>query len=571
MPNSTGAGPSSVSTASPTSTAPAVIKTLEDDFDFSDSTALALRTPPRTPELGFAALPQISTPDLASSVTATTSSFSSESTSNEDSPQSASLITFYQKPERSTPEDPLVHMYRHRTMPALHPTSSGGMVGEWRTYIVQAVDSDTTLRYVAASLATYHDNFLSSSPSSGVLASKYYGKGLTSMTSSFPNASVDSVGLVHLMMSASVLLGVEYFRRNYPAIRIHLISIIKVLGERPTTEMTAQLTLAERFFRRTYLYFTFFPALYPSFDTLTREEVRHRSWLPEVLPTTFSSLNEADNALHDLFWPWMFYFQALNRAPHLATLPAAYVERNALLAAFTTWITAFESFLARAHPSLPQHQQALADVFRLWSTIVRLGLMHSLSPIQVPIDTHIPVFKTMVSRAISIDRRVVRDTRISLEPVLSYMTPTWFIIVHCRDPAIRRDAIAVVNRVKVTHAQWYPPAIVRAGVRLVEIEEGGWEKRLREELAEDGGKYGSQKAGSVVSGRAASVLSDGNVRGPPGDASLIIEEDRVRNVRLNIDAANGLVQMGYFCWYGEEIGWKERREELNLNMPATAV
>ncbi|KAK9416979.1 putative Zn(2)-C6 fungal-type domain-containing protein [Seiridium unicorne] len=148
-------------------------------------------------------------------------------------------------------------------------------------------------------------------------------------------------------------------------------------------------------------------------------------------------------------------------------------ERN-LHNALQLWHTRFLAYTNRH----PHKTQTMEDT--IWCGILLLRyrsiffwLIGSMERSELIYDKYLPQFKLAVAGAretLTLMEQSGRMLPFSVE--LGVIPPLYIIISKCRDPMVRREALAVLRRAPVQESLWNRDIIIQVSERIIELEEG---------------------------------------------------------------------------------------------------
>ncbi|KAH0489333.1 hypothetical protein TgHK011_009766 [Trichoderma gracile] len=191
--------------------------------------------------------------------------------------------------------------------------------------------------------------------------------------------------------------------------------------------------------------------------------------------SAFQSLDQAADHLQSLIARVM----RLRNNPEQQMLPPSI--KNAVLAQLETWSTLFENMLQQHGSSCDSEETyPLNTLLRLQYTIVWTYLSSSGPGRELEYDNFLTQFQQCVALAgdfAAVHERYSGSLQPTFTPEIGMIPVLYIIGAKCRHPVVRRKALGIMRRQPIREAVWDSVVVARVVERIMEIEEGGCEKR----------------------------------------------------------------------------------------------
>jgi hypothetical protein len=157
------------------------------------------------------------------------------------------------------------------------------------------------------------------------------------------------------------------------------------------------------------------------------------------------------------------------------------VQHNDVVSCLSTWRTTLDCFLATAPPS--SHLTEAATILEIQRIATLTWLNRALVPEESAADADIPLYEQAVRLAeslqISDHNQIKSTTTKSTLPASTFLfdmeivSPLYLVAIKCRDPSIRRRAIAVLRHTVRREGLWDSVKAAAIAERVMQIEEKG--------------------------------------------------------------------------------------------------
>ena len=189
---------------------------------------------------------------------------------------------------------------------------------------------------------------------------------------------------------------------------------------------------------------------------------------PAVQPR-FGSFAEAREAL-DEFMRWMFY--SVNN-PKPSSVP---VIRGALERTLEDWRRAFSHFWPRTDKTFDPQDLRAARLMQIYYHVSFIIIDAYLSDDEIVFDKHVKHFGAIVETSreiLSTDAGADGEYKLSFSFDFGVTPPLYFTASHCRDPLIRRRALALMRLSYRKQGCWNSEHSAKCAEEIIKIEEGG--------------------------------------------------------------------------------------------------
>jgi hypothetical protein len=206
--------------------------------------------------------------------------------------------------------------------------------------------------------------------------------------------------------------------------------------------------------------------------------------LTQTIPATFSSVAHArDSMVHlmNLSLRFVRTVQLLEYDP-CATPVSAYDEQAALLRYLSLWRSRFSAFqTCRAHGLIPDDLYA-ANVLGIQWIVAYTWISTVMDPFQCAHDAHLPAYTAAVVLAEELatfattrDKPARKANNFLLD--VEIVGPVYYVSIKCREPSVRRRAIAVLGDMQRREGLWDSKVAAAVARRVVAVEEASLDER----------------------------------------------------------------------------------------------
>jgi hypothetical protein len=204
----------------------------------------------------------------------------------------------------------------------------------------------------------------------------------------------------------------------------------------------------------------------------------------ETLPDAFHSIVEARDSIVHLMniSIRLIHHTKLRRYSNEITLDDI-VQHNEVVSCLTTWRKVLDDFLATVPPS--SHLTEAATILEIQRIATLTWLNRALVPEESAADADIPLYEQAVRLAESLripdHSKTTASTSTSKSPLppstflfdMEIVSPLYLVAIKCRDPSIRRRAIAVLRHTVRREGLWDSVKAAAIAERVMNIEEKG--------------------------------------------------------------------------------------------------
>ena len=209
--------------------------------------------------------------------------------------------------------------------------------------------------------------------------------------------------------------------------------------------------------------------------------------IPEPLPPSklpvapcnysFHSVDQAAEQLQTLVSQAMKLFHSRLQliSPIEERLPSSTIHKDTIIRQLEAWSNSFEHMLQNSHVSSDQ-DPAFLCLLRLqylisWTLVSARGTDRETN-----YDHLLPQFKqclALASQVAAAHERYSDSKNMTYTPEIGIIPILYVIGAKCRDPAVRREAVRILQRRPAREAIWDSLATARVLERIIEIEEEG--------------------------------------------------------------------------------------------------
>ena len=370
--------------------------------------------------------------------------------------------------------------------------------GFWNTLLLQATRREPAIRHAVLALSSLCEQYsmereildIASTHvgREGPMALQHYNYAIADLTraASDYQLAVD-VCLVTCMLFAYF----EVIRGHHGSAMLHICSGVKILSELQSTTQKSKSISRLRVSPTPYVDLQSFVVIFNRLNSQaaqiaglpymqlsgTNASANVTGFCPEI-PPAFQSIEEAS---HSLEYHVTHCGQGLVPAA-LSPTAEQLAAQQIYIGIFDAWQEALQAFLNSVGDSLSITGKLSARVLLLNKSflVVSLKVFISDSPMDdMRWDDHLETFKQMTNLA----REIVEqsDARVRKEPRsrhkfsigLNCIAPLYGIASYCRDPVIRREAVALLRRSHNQQGLWNAVITSKVCGKLIEIEEQG--------------------------------------------------------------------------------------------------
>jgi hypothetical protein len=202
----------------------------------------------------------------------------------------------------------------------------------------------------------------------------------------------------------------------------------------------------------------------------------------EALPDAFHSIVEARDSIVHLMniSIRLIHHTKFRRYCNEITLDDV-IQHNEVVSCLSTWRQLLDDFLATAPPS--SHLTEAATILEIQRIATLTWLNRALVPEESAADADIPLYEQAVRLAESLQIRDHNQTTVTMSkstlPASTFLfdmeivSPLYLVAIKCRDPSIRRRAIAVLRHTVRREGLWDSVKAAAIAERVMQIEEKG--------------------------------------------------------------------------------------------------
>nr|OQO26715.1 hypothetical protein B0A51_03962 [Rachicladosporium sp. CCFEE 5018] len=282
-------------------------------------------------------------------------------------------------------------------------------------------------------------------------------------------ARSDNTDVERILVATTLFTCIENLWGNYEASRIHADAGRKILSERNRRDdrrsHRGEIRELQQLFRR----------LDVAADSLSDSNTQYPIGdegvycaYPELSYDCFNTIEDARAALVDLIRGCQFIASDPVFAASVDKTQSK--ERAHLLRRLEEWDSRFETMLAMDSKPSP----ALILTLRLWHLLSKAAMTVGWKGSELRWDGVTDIFEALVSYGEQLLLELARTTSVgSFSFDLGYIVPLFFTVERCRDPRIRRRALAVLKAQSRQEGVWESSGAARVAEKWMLIEESG--------------------------------------------------------------------------------------------------
>lgn len=455
----------------------------------------------------------------------------------------------------------------------------------WNTLLLQATHREPAIRHAVLAVSSLCDRYdakekiSSGAPSyvnkEGPLALQQYNRAIAELTSA---ASKHELAADVCLMTCMLFAYFEVVRRHHGSAMSHISSGVKILSELLPNAQRGEPAGSLKISAIPYVDLQSFEVIFnrlnsqasqiaglPAMQFNSTNAEAHAAGFSHDIPSAFKSVEEARHSLE------YHSTQSVRRSVPAARNPTASQLSTPRISIdiFEAWQQALEAFLKNAGSSLGIADKQLALVMLLNKMFLSVNLIVSTSenpPHVMRWDDYLEDFTQMIVLA----REIVEQGEADLRKDPRYqhrfsigmncIAPLYSVATSCRDPVLRREAVALLQRSRNQQGLWDANVAARVCTKLIEIEErgSGQDVRCCADVPES-----ARMSGTKVMFDSEGRLDAIAYRKKPGGFGAWAQnyEDLFTLVPDKIDTGIGLTESADLHWNILEIGEVLREEE----------
>lgn len=352
----------------------------------------------------------------------------------------------------------------------------------WQRIVLQACQVEPAVRYAVNAVGAFHEErcLRESAFHDGIevnlvqtnFPARQYSKALTGLQRllSSENASTNMV-----LLCALLLIHFESLRERFIPVLTHLDNALRLLdpAQAPSKE-TIDPSLVQTFVRLDLQSSFFIDVRVPSLTFIT-------SAIDNELPNSFADINQARR--FSISWTSRLFKFLRAKADKYKFVSPGFIPLEDLAEAqhleqmFTSIERLLWSFMQNSNAKLTfreHHGLSMLRVLAIEDRVIAACCLYSEASCY---DQYIPEFEQIVSIC-----RFVLDAEDPANRLMSVavddglLRPLWFVVTHCRDSRVRRNALALLKQLPASSSAWHVDAMTKAAELCMTIEETGCTK-----------------------------------------------------------------------------------------------
>lgn len=343
----------------------------------------------------------------------------------------------------------------------------------WSRYVLQTAQTEPVVRHAVIALASLHEDSQAVGPAifpDGDYARLHYAKAVQQFLN---HPVVDNSQRVTLALILCVLFTTFDCLRGYTAAAFsHIQSGLRIIREE-TANGSASLLQPSVPWRAILLQFQhlesqIFEMQGRVSDGHDDEQTLAKRYSSESLPGTFGTLEEAQEALEELY----------NCLNHYLTLHPENIHKTAKHAKFVyyfnVWSAKFSAFQQSCLTKKTQDDTKRGiTILQMWQKLLRTRLAFDFDGDEIAYDNHLSTFSSMVTLAQSVSHLQSKDGHpLKFSVSTGIVAPLYMTITRCRDPLVRRRALSLLKQSNCRDGLWASNVVAPVAERIMQLEEG---------------------------------------------------------------------------------------------------
>ncbi|MCJ1397343.1 hypothetical protein MMC11_000535 [Xylographa trunciseda] len=369
-----------------------------------------------------------------------------------------------------------LEFFRLCSLPSLW--SAPAMDWEWSRMILAASIAEPSLRHAVLAFASLHEKFFKAGPSVQIVEPdgfvlQNYNRAIGELSTNLkaPSQSTDLTLMVCLMF-----IGNELLQGNNSSAYVHLNCGLKIIRSKTNREKPyfPGVVTIEQIFQRLHTHTVSF---------LEIGSISNCSAVQLCDPVSedlreFRKLREAGDGLHIIMsrmYNFLQKYAYLKTSPTPLPIPrAATVGRDDQEDLLHQWFTAFTTLLKHERGNLTPGELYYSLQLHVLARTVSVMLATSLDYEETTYDKFESRFSDLLAPISSlVEAEIKVGKRLNFSAQVPIDQPLYMIATKCRQPSIRREAVALLKKIKTRHGLWDALVMAKVAQRLIDVEEDG--------------------------------------------------------------------------------------------------
>ncbi|MCJ1280900.1 hypothetical protein MMC26_000217, partial [Xylographa opegraphella] len=368
-----------------------------------------------------------------------------------------------------------IEFFRLCSLPSLW--GAPAMDWEWSRMILAASIAEPSLRHAVLAFASLHEKFFKAGPSVQIVEPdgfvlQNYNRAIGELSTNLKaaNQPTDLILMVCLMF-----IGNELLQGNNSSAYVHLncgLKIIRSRNARVKPGFPGVVTI-EQIFQRLHTH----TVSYLGIANISNSPVVQLCDPVSEDLREFRKLREAGEGLHIIMsrmYKFLQQYAYLKTSPTPISAPVvATIDRDNQEDLLHQWFTAYTALLKREQGNLKPGELYYSIQLHVLARTVSVMLATSLDYEETTYDRFESVFSDLLKPISALVEAEIRaGLRLNFSAQVPIDQPLYMIATKCRQPSIRREAVALLEKVKTRHGLWDALVMAKVARRLIEIEEG---------------------------------------------------------------------------------------------------
>ena len=383
------------------------------------------------------------------------------------------------------------HFFRSNSVMALQGYFNSGF---WSRLVLQASHTEPTIRHAVIALGSLHETTqtkdsatLKNGKACDKFALQQCNKAIANLTQELGIRGQQSIEV--LLMSCVIFVCFETLQGNYESALTHMESGVRMCRNWQAEHSKAGHPISsghhqaiDKEIAQIFSRLNIQVLLFPDTHLVGKDFYTNFNPIIDAAPERFSCLEEArdrlDNCMSYVFHSTIAAYFA--RQDVLHPLEQRSPEFETYQTLLSQWSVLFGAFMRNYGASLGAEDRQRAILLQIQYTVAMILLAVGMPPPETAFDAFISDFDNIVTLASSLVEND-KDCRISpgkgqFSSDMAVVPYLYLTATRCRDPLIRRRALAILSATSRREGVWDSDMLARIAERLIHIEEDGIEQ-----------------------------------------------------------------------------------------------
>ncbi|KAL9624388.1 MAG: hypothetical protein Q9160_001350 [Pyrenula sp. 1 TL-2023] len=342
----------------------------------------------------------------------------------------------------------------------------------WSRYILQTAQVEPVVRHAVIALASLHEDSQFVGPMSfveGDYARLHYAKAIQHFIN---HPVLDSDQRISLALILCALFTTfDCLRGHTLAAFSHIQSGLRMIREEfakgSTVSNQSSIPWKTFFSHFRHLESQMFEMQGHLTDGYDDDDALFEKYLPGSPPSSFQSLDEAQEAFEELYNSLNHYLSLHPEQIHLTPRHTKYVYY------FNMWSAKFNAFQQSCQKrSTDKQMRRGIAILQIWQKMLTVRLSYDYDAPEAAYDEHMADFASIVALAelaVQLQARDGHPLKFSIST--GVVPPLYMAATRCRDPLIRRRAVSLLRQCNNRDGLWASNVVAPVAERIVQLEE----------------------------------------------------------------------------------------------------